>query len=132
MNEKLGSGFRVHHLVRTVALAKTTALLHGVQFASGMGFRYVIAESDSRIVTNNINSNEEDYLKTRLVTWDLKASTRNFSECDFHFVARKGKSIVHAMAAEGLRRLEDCFWVADTLMKDFNLAASNHRSHWPP
>ncbi|MBA0752233.1 hypothetical protein Gogos_001087 [Gossypium gossypioides] len=127
----MGSGFRIHHLVRTVALAKATALLLDVQFASRMGFKYVIAES-SRMVINNINSNEEDYSKPRLLTWDLKASTRNFSECHFQFVARKGKSIVHAMTEEGLRRLEDYFWVEDAPMKAFDLAASDHRSHWPP
>ncbi|MBA0619363.1 hypothetical protein Godav_028548 [Gossypium davidsonii] len=98
----LGSGFRVHHLVGTVALAEAIALLHGVQFASEMGFRYVIAESDSRLVINNINSKEDDYSETRPLTWDLKASTRNFSECRFQFVAREGSSVAHAMAEEGL------------------------------
>ncbi|MBA0771238.1 hypothetical protein Gotri_019728 [Gossypium trilobum] len=98
----LGSGFRVHHLVGTVALAEAIALLHGVQFASEMGFRYVIAESDSRLVINNINSKEDDYSETRPLTWDLKALTRNFSECRFQFVAREGSSVAHAMAEEGL------------------------------
>ncbi|KAK5787057.1 hypothetical protein PVK06_041708 [Gossypium arboreum] len=128
----LGSEFRVHHLVRTVALAEAIALLHGVQFASEMGFRYVIAESDSRVVINKINSKEDNYSETRPLTWDLKASTRNFSECRFQFVAREGNSDAHAMAEEGLRRLEDCFWVEDALVKASDLAASDRRSHRPP
>lgn len=41
----MGSDFRVHHLVGSVALAEATALLHGVQFALEMGFRYVIFKS---------------------------------------------------------------------------------------
>ncbi|KAG8479649.1 hypothetical protein CXB51_029410 [Gossypium anomalum] len=116
----------------SVAFAEAIALLHDVQFASEMGFRYVIAESDSRLVINNINSKEDDYSETRPLTWDLKASTRNFSECRFQFVAREGNSVAHAMAEEGLRRLEDCFWVEDAPVKASDLAASDRRSHRPP
>ncbi|KAH1084160.1 hypothetical protein J1N35_023921 [Gossypium stocksii] len=128
----LGSGFRVHHLVGTVVLAEATALLHGVQFASEIGFRYVIAESDSRLFINNVNSKEDDYSETRPLTWDLKASTRNFSECHFQFVVRERNSVTHATTEEGLRRLEDCFWVEDAPVKASDLAASDRRSHRPP
>ncbi|KAK5825688.1 hypothetical protein PVK06_020546 [Gossypium arboreum] len=76
-------------------------LKHGVQFASEMGFRYVIAESDSRLVINKIHSKEDNYSETRPLTWDLEASTRNFLECRFQFVTREGNSVSHAMAGDG-------------------------------
>lgn len=86
-------------------MVEATALLNGVQFTLEMGFRCVIAGSDSRLVINNINSRVEDYSELRSLTWDLKALVRNFSECRFQFVAREGNFFAHVMAEEGLRRL---------------------------
>ncbi|KAK5840389.1 hypothetical protein PVK06_009288 [Gossypium arboreum] len=43
----MGSGFKGHHLTRSVVEA--LAFLHGLQFALEMGFTKVIIESDSRI-----------------------------------------------------------------------------------
>lgn len=44
-----GSGYRVQNYIGSIALAETTAIFHGLQFALEMGFNNVILESDSKL-----------------------------------------------------------------------------------
>ncbi|MBA0877753.1 hypothetical protein Goshw_026330 [Gossypium schwendimanii] len=90
-------------------MAEAIAALHGLQFASDMGFSHVILESDSKLTIKNLTFPGGDYSETRSVTFDVKVWARSFSGCRFEFTARQGNSVTHALAEEGMRRLEDCF-----------------------
>ncbi|MBA0776670.1 hypothetical protein Gotri_011635 [Gossypium trilobum] len=90
-------------------MAEAIAMLHGIQFASEMGFMLVILERDSKIVIKNVQSIEEDYSETRPITWDVKALARNFLVCRFEFIAREGNTVAHAVAEEGMWRLKNCY-----------------------
>ncbi|MBA0785822.1 hypothetical protein Gotri_026317 [Gossypium trilobum] len=92
-----------------------------------MGFMQVIIESSSKITKKNITFQEEDYSETRLVTWDVRAWERNFSNFRFEYNAHEGNSVAYALVEEGMKRLEDRFWVEDAPMKAKELADSNHR-----
>ncbi|MBA0880904.1 hypothetical protein Goshw_019659 [Gossypium schwendimanii] len=87
--EIIRSGFRTNTLVKSVVMAEAIAMLHGIQFASEMGFMQVILESDSKI--------------------DVKALARSFLVCRFEFIAREGNTVAHGMAEEGMWRLENCY-----------------------
>lgn len=61
----LGFGFKVHDLAITATMAELLAVLHGLQFASELGFTKIILKSDSKLTIQNITSVQEDYLETR-------------------------------------------------------------------
>lgn len=103
----LGSGFRKHHLVVSVNLAEAIAMLHGIQFASDMGFLRVILESDSKVTINHLKSPAEDYSEMRPITGDVKAWAIKFIECRFEYTGINGNLAAHVMAKEGMRHLSD-------------------------
>ncbi|MBA0590803.1 hypothetical protein Gorai_019495 [Gossypium raimondii] len=97
------------------------------QFSLEMGFMQVIMESNSKITIKNIAFQEEDYSETRLVTWDVRALERNFSNFRFEYNAHEGNSVAYVLVEEGMKRLEDRFWVEDAPMKAKELADSDHQ-----
>lgn len=66
----MGSGYKLHHLVSSVVLAKAMVVLDGLHFAKDLGFMHVVLESDSRIIVRNILGLEKDYSEIRAITWE--------------------------------------------------------------
>ncbi|MBA0829777.1 hypothetical protein Goarm_014359, partial [Gossypium armourianum] len=72
------------------------AAVHGLRFALEIGFLFVILESGSKL--------------------EAKELSKLFVDCQFNFIARLGNQAAHAMAQDGMRRMEDCFWVEEALV----------------
>ncbi|MBA0779447.1 hypothetical protein Gotri_003697 [Gossypium trilobum] len=51
-----------------------------------------------------------------------KGMGKNFFGCRFEYTVRQGNSIAHALVEEGMRRLDDYFWVEDAPRKAKELA----------
>ncbi|MBA0818568.1 hypothetical protein Gohar_019511 [Gossypium harknessii] len=93
------------NLVRSVVITEATAILHELQFALDLGSTNVILESDSK-----------------LEIFFLSISIR----------CVKRKWAAHAMAVEGLRTIEDSFWVENVPLKVLEVANSDRRFSRPP
>ncbi|MBA0670167.1 hypothetical protein Goklo_025166 [Gossypium klotzschianum] len=48
--------------------------------------------------------------------WEAKGLSRAFLECRFAFLERFGNQFAHAVAQEGILRLEDSLWVEEALL----------------
>ncbi|MBA0775911.1 hypothetical protein Gotri_010996 [Gossypium trilobum] len=96
----------LHVLVTTATMAEAIAVLHGIQFAS-------------------------EWVLRRLFWRDVKVWAGSFSGYCFEFTVRQGNSVAHALAEEGMRRLEDCFWVEDAPMEAKELADVDRRFQQP-
>ncbi|MBA0585906.1 hypothetical protein Gorai_016667 [Gossypium raimondii] len=48
--------------------------------------------------------------------WEAKGLSRAFLECRFAFLERFGNQFAHAVAQEGILRLEDRLWVEEALL----------------
>ncbi|PPD77597.1 hypothetical protein GOBAR_DD25480 [Gossypium barbadense] len=56
---------------------------------------------------------------------------RSFSGYCFEFTVHQGNSVAHALVEEGMRGLEDCFWVEDAPMEAKELADVDRRFQQP-
>lgn len=96
-----------------------------------MGFTQVILEGDSKHTIKNLTSPGGDYSETRQVTQDVKVWVGSFSGYCFEFTVHQGNSVAHALVEEGMRGLEDCFWVEDAPMEAKELADVDRRFQQP-
>ncbi|KAK8563676.1 hypothetical protein V6N12_035819 [Hibiscus sabdariffa] len=91
-------------------MSEAIIVLHGLQFAIGLGLRHVILERDSKTANTKLNSVIDDLSEIR------KALADSSDACRFRFVPQDGNLVAHAMAHEGRDKGEDLFWVHNALL----------------
>lgn len=111
--EIMGSCCKLTWPISSVFLAEAWAIVHGLQFASDLGFHRIIVESDSRGIIKRINNKEDDSSEVSALIWDAKEIAKKFSICAFQNVGRDGNGAAHSMSQFGIRNGEVRFWVED-------------------
>ncbi|KAK8634097.1 hypothetical protein V6N13_014926 [Hibiscus sabdariffa] len=107
-------------------------MLQAIHFAFDLGLQSVIVESDSKSVVQKLKSLALDYSDIGLITRDIKIFSRHFASCEFSFKSRICNKAAHALAAEGLTKSHDQFWVEDAPAMVLHIADEDKRFIDPP
>ncbi|KAK5824897.1 hypothetical protein PVK06_019684 [Gossypium arboreum] len=91
-------------------------MIHSLQFAFELAFLLVILERDSRLLIQKLTTNSEDLSDINALIWEAKKFSKLFVVCQFNYIVRSGNKVAHAVAQDGLTRVEYCFWMGEALL----------------
>ncbi|KAK9011083.1 hypothetical protein V6N11_043940 [Hibiscus sabdariffa] len=109
----MGSCVKNQNGFSSVFKAEARAAVHGLSFASELGFHCVILESDSKTLINKLKSIGDDSSEIRPFISDIKDLTHLFNECKFSFAGRDSNKAAHAIAAMGKFSSFDKCWIEE-------------------
>ncbi|KAK5839643.1 hypothetical protein PVK06_008459 [Gossypium arboreum] len=127
----MGACSQVTLVVSSVFAAKAL-VLHGLRFVVDLGFRFVVLESDTWAVVQKLQTESNDFSEISALIWEAKGLSRAFLECRFAFLERSSNRFAHAVAQEGILRLEDGFWVEEARLLATTIVAVDRRLFGPP
>ncbi|KAK8573847.1 hypothetical protein V6N13_096778 [Hibiscus sabdariffa] len=90
-----------------------------------MGLQRVVLESDNKSVIWKQISHDFDRFEIGPIIRDVKEMVVFFRGCRFTFAGRQSNSLMHALAAKGLRHNSDRFWVKEAPTLVDHLAAQD-------
>ncbi|KAA3460646.1 reverse transcriptase [Gossypium australe] len=83
-------------------VAEARACERALLFAIDMGFKKIILEEDSLIVTKKLRFAKNDRSVISSITWNI-CMMANFIEVSYNFSPRRGNWVAHTLAVEGCR-----------------------------
>ncbi|CAL8160745.1 unnamed protein product [Prunus armeniaca] len=92
--------------------AEIMALLFGMKFARDAGFSYILIDSDSQRVVNDVKKDEEESwaLDGHLID-DIKRSMQQFEDVIISFSPRGGNQVAHFLARNALNCNTMVTWI---------------------
>lgn len=97
----------------SVEVAEGVAILTGIRFASEVGFREIIVESDSSIVISAIGLDSPPLVPLGLIILNILNYFSLFDVIFFHHVSRSCNKIAHHLAKVSLLLFSISVWLEE-------------------
>ncbi|KAL4303150.1 hypothetical protein GQ457_10G017370 [Hibiscus cannabinus] len=126
----LGAQCVVSYHVASSFATEAQPAIHGLNFASDLGFQWVEVEGDSRAVVTKLLSASSDTSEISALIGEAKGLARNFRDCKFVFRNCGGNVVAHSLAHLRGELATDTIWVEEAPWQIELLAAEDRR--FPP